>query len=85
MDTQDVVENWKREVREAGFDAGRDKGLEEGELRALRTMLGRQLRTRFGALDTEVQRRIDQGSKDELDRWIERVVLVERLPDVFER
>jgi Domain of unknown function (DUF4351) len=61
MNTQDIVETWRREaIRE---------GQEQGE----RKVLLRQLRRRFGAeVDGETERRIATASAEQLEVWAER-------------
>lgn len=57
--------------------------IEKGAAKHARGMLTRQLRTRFGVLDAATESRISRASVEELDRWIERVVVAERIEDVF--
>jgi hypothetical protein len=50
----------------------------------MQRMLVRQLRARFGILDATVEARLGHASSGELDRWIERVLVAERIDDVFD-
>jgi hypothetical protein len=58
--------------------------IQKGRREGARDILTRQLRARFGALDAAAESRIGKASADELDRWIERVVLAEGIDDVFQ-
>ncbi len=62
---------------------GVERGVEQGRAEALREMLFRLLRARFGELGPDVERRLGAASPDDLDRWIERVVTAERPEDIF--
>jgi hypothetical protein len=59
MNTQDIVENWRREA------------IEEGE----RKVLLRQLRRRFGAeVDGQIERRIATAPFEQVELWTDRVL-----------
>lgn len=53
------------------------------ERRALSRLLLRQLERRFGVLPPEVQQRIEEASKDDIERWALRVVDAPSLDDVL--
>ncbi len=46
-------------------------------------MLARLLQLRFGALDTEAEARIAEGSPEDLEGWLERFATAETLDAVF--
>lgn len=50
----------------------------------MRRALVRQLRARFGSLDAALEARIGCASPDDLDRWVERVIVADRIEDVFD-
>ncbi|MCW5812015.1 MAG: hypothetical protein KIT84_13410 [Labilithrix sp.] len=83
MATQGFVERWERELLEKGHKAGREEGREEGREQAMRDVLVRQLRARFGGLDTAVEARIRDAGVDELTRWTDRFATAAALDDVF--
>jgi hypothetical protein len=62
---------------------GIQQGVQRGHVDTLRNTLVRLLRVRFGAIDENVQRQIDDASPATLERWIERVVTVANANDVF--
>lgn len=71
MNTQDIVETWRREAIQEGIQQGVKQGLEQGE----RKLLLRQLRRRFGAeVDGEMERRIAAASSEQIEIWAERVL-----------
>ena len=69
------VQEWGRELREEGREAGR----REGEAR----LLLRQLEKRFGPLDEKNRTRVLSAGAERLLEWGERFVSAERLADVF--
>lgn len=75
MSTQAIVQQWERELLE--------KGAATGALTKSRDVLTRLLRTRFGDLDAAAESRITKATAEELDRWVERVIVAERIDDVF--
>jgi hypothetical protein len=62
-----------------------EQGRAEGEARGARRVLGLQLRSRFGVLDPQTEKRLEAASVEELERWAERVVDARTLADVFGR
>jgi hypothetical protein len=82
MNTQDVVETWRREAIQEGVKQGLKQGLEQGE----RKLLLRLLRRRFGKqVDRETEQRIAAAPAEQIEVWAERVLsastLVELLAD----
>jgi hypothetical protein len=68
MNTQDIVETWRREA------------IHEGE----RKLLLRQLRRRFGAeVDGETERRVAAASAEQVEVWAERVLSAATLNDLL--
>jgi predicted transposase/invertase (TIGR01784 family) len=55
----------------------------EGEAKALRRVLLRQLREKFTTLPVEAEQRIAKASADELDAWTTRVLKASSLDEVF--
>ena len=72
MNTQDIVETWRREaIRE---------GLEQGE----RKVLLRQLRRRFGAeVDGEIERRVAAAPAEQVEVWTDRVLSASTLAELL--
>ena len=76
MDTQDIVETWRREAIQEGIK----EGLEHGE----RNVLLRQLRRRFGAeVDGEVERRVAAASPEQVEVWTDRVLSAVTLAELL--
>ena len=68
MNTQDIVENWRREA------------MEQGE----RKVLLRQLRRRFGAeVDREIERRVATAPAEQVEVWTERVLSAGTLAELL--
>lgn len=66
------------------IERGIEKGIERGIERGMRQTLARQLRARFGAIDAAAEARIAAASREDLDRWTERVLVASRIDDVFD-
>ena len=80
MNTQDIVETWRREAIEEGVQQGRQQGLEQGE----RKVLLRQLRRRFGAeVDGEIERRVATAPVEQVEVWTERVLSAGTLAELL--
>jgi flagellar biosynthesis/type III secretory pathway protein FliH len=76
MNTQDIVETWRREAIEEGVQ----QGLEQGE----RKVLLRLLRRRFGAeVDGEIERRVAVAPAEQVEVWAERVLSAATLAELL--
>jgi hypothetical protein len=65
------------------LEKSREEGREEGRTEGARETLERQLRIKFKRLPRAVRARLAAASAAELEAWTDRVVLAERLDDVF--
>ena len=70
---------WEQRVRHEGRREGRQEGRQEGE----RTLLLRQLTSRFGPLPAGVVARIESASIAEIELWGDRILVAETLDDVL--
>ncbi|MFV1995842.1 MAG: DUF4351 domain-containing protein, partial [Verrucomicrobiales bacterium] len=77
------VKEWTRQWREEGLEEGLEKGREEGRKEGKSQLLARQLERKFGPLDEEIRRRIEEAGADQLLEWGERILTAERLEEVF--
>ena len=76
MNTQDIVDNWRREAIQEGVQ----QGLHQGE----RKLLLRQLRRRFGAaVDHEIERRVTAAPAEQIELWAERVLSAATLAELL--
>jgi hypothetical protein len=76
MNTQDIVETWRREAIQEGVK----EGLEQAE----RKLLLRLLRRRFGAeVDGETELRVAAASADQIEVWAERVFSAATLAELL--
>ena len=66
--------------RQEGRREGRQEGIQQGEAALLR----RQLVRRFGSLPSWTEQRLEQASREELERWAERVLEAPTLAEVFD-
>lgn len=71
-------------IEEQLIQKGVQRGLEQGRTEALRSAVRRLLQAKFGALDADVERRVEEAALDELDIWIERIVTAERIEDALD-
>ncbi|HEX8108801.1 MAG TPA: DUF4351 domain-containing protein [Kofleriaceae bacterium] len=88
MNTQDIVETWRREAIQEGVEQGVKQGLEQGVKQGLeqgeRKLLLRQLRRRFGAeVDGEIERRVAAASAEQVEVWAERVLSAATLTELL--
>jgi hypothetical protein len=70
--------------RREGLREGRSKGLEEGRNAALRSLLVKQIRRRFGRVPRAAMSRIRGAEPDLLERWCERLLSASSLDDVLD-
>ena len=69
---------------EQGLEQGREQGQEEGRLTQAQGMLKRLLRLKFGAETANaVSAQIDEAKLEIVEGWMERLVLAERLDEIF--
>jgi flagellar biosynthesis/type III secretory pathway protein FliH len=92
MNTQDIVETWRREAIQEGVKQGLEQGvkqgLEQGVKQGLeqgeRRLLLQLLRRRFGAqVDGETERRIAAASAEQVELWAERVLSAATLAELL--
>jgi flagellar biosynthesis/type III secretory pathway protein FliH len=83
MNTQDIVETWRREAIQEGVKQGLTQGLEQGVERE-RKLLLRLLRRRFGAaVDGEIERRVAAAPAEQVEVWAERVLSAATLSELL--
>ena len=77
----------RKEGLAEGLTAGREEGIQIGEERGLlsgqRQTVARLLTRRFGPLGTDVEARLSQASRDELDHWADALLTAGSLEEVF--
>jgi flagellar biosynthesis/type III secretory pathway protein FliH len=92
MNTQDIIETWRREAIQEGVEQGLEQGvkqgLEQGVKQGLeqgeRKVLLRQLRRRFGAeVDGEIERRVATVAVEQIEVWAERVLSAATLTELL--
>jgi hypothetical protein len=84
MNTQEIVETWRREAIQEGVKQGLQQGLEQGLEQGERKLLLRQLRQRFGAeVDGEIERRVVTAPAEQVEVWAERVLSATTLTELL--
>jgi Domain of unknown function (DUF4351) len=84
MNTQDIVETWRREAIQEGVKQGLQQGLQQGLEQGERKLLLRQLRRRFGAeVDGETERRVATAPAEQVEVWAERVLSAATLAELL--
>jgi hypothetical protein len=79
MNTQDIVETWRREAIEEGVKQGLELGIERE-----RKLLLRLLWRRFGAdVDDEIERRVAAAPPEKIEVWAERVLSAATLTELL--
>lgn len=84
MNTQDIVETWRREAIQEGVKQGLEQGVKQGLEQGERKLLLRQLRRRFGAaVDGATERRVAAASTEQVEVWAERVLSAATLAELL--
>ncbi len=88
MNTQDIVETWRREAIQEGVKQGLQEGVKQGLQQGLeqgeRKLLLRQLRRRFGAeVDGETERRLAMAPAEQVEVWAERLLSAATLAELL--
>ncbi len=84
MNTQDIVETWRREAIQEGVKQGLEEGVQQGLEQGERKLLLRQLRRRFGAeVDGETERRVAAASVEQIEVWAEWVLSAATLAELL--
>jgi hypothetical protein len=79
LDEPEAMERWRRAIVALSEARGEERGRMEGR----RSLITRQLETRFGALPEDKTSRIQSGKAEELDAWAERLLTAVSLDEVF--
>lgn len=75
---------WTKDWKQQGYDEGHDVGREEDRKEERGLILTKLLTRRFGPLPDWARERLARASPSELESWAERVLVAERLEEVFE-
>ncbi|WP_341327612.1 hypothetical protein [Methylotuvimicrobium sp. KM2] len=70
-------------LREEGRKEGEIKGGIKGEIRGEAQTLTKQIQLKFGELPIWVEEKINQADKSQLDQWVERILFVDTLEQLF--
>jgi predicted transposase/invertase (TIGR01784 family) len=77
------IDRWNQELREKSLQEGRQEGRQEGYQEGEARMLLRQLRLKFGRLDSTLEEQVRSADADRLLEFGDRILTAERLEDVF--
>ncbi|MEM6732585.1 MAG: Rpn family recombination-promoting nuclease/putative transposase [Myxococcota bacterium] len=77
------AEQMREEGRLEGHARGRTEGVERGRTDERRAILGKLLRAKFGELSEDSTQRIEAAEPNELEAWLERVLVAESADEVF--
>ncbi len=80
---QEGIEKGLAQGLQQGIDQGIDRGIAQGIDRGASLILKRQLTRRFGPLNEERLKSIDQASREQLEVWAERILSAQSLDQVF--
>ncbi len=73
------VKEWTHEWEAKGIQKGLRKGRQEGEI----GILLRQMRLKFGGLDTETIARVQSADTEQLSSWSERILSAKTVEEIF--
>lgn len=76
---EELIQQGRAESRAEGLAEGRA----EGRAEALRHLLLKQLARKFGGVPPEYGAAIETGTTEQLERYAERIIVVDTLPAVF--
>lgn len=71
----ETFDEWEKELREEGWQKGRQEGVHE--------LMMRLLKKRFGELPDPIQARLHHASLEQLEEWTERLLDAKTLDEVF--
>jgi predicted transposase/invertase (TIGR01784 family) len=77
------IESWTKEWWEQGLEQGLQQGEEKGFYLGELQTLQRLLTKRFGPLPEAMQVRLSTASREEIERWLDRVLDAQTLDEVF--
>jgi predicted transposase/invertase (TIGR01784 family) len=82
-----VLEQGRQEGEQKGLQKGLQKGRQEGRQEGRREaeigFVLRLLEQKFGPLDARSRKRVASAGKDQLDAWTDRILVAEKISDVF--
>ena len=78
-----VAEEWMKEGEKKGLMQGKAEGLTQGKAEGKAETLLRQLERRFGAVPEDSRARVLAAPVEDLDAWLDAVISVSSLDDVF--
>ncbi len=78
------IPQWIREAELRGESQGEARGEARGKTRGEAETLLRLLNLKFGPLPDSVEQKVTTADKTLLDRWIERILIVDSLSDLFD-
>jgi predicted transposase YdaD len=78
-----IYEQALQEGREQGRAQGREQGREQGRHETQVSILTKQLTLKFGELSTEYEARLQAASAEDLEVYVERILIADTLAAVF--
>lgn len=81
--TKELIMTAGQRLREEGREEGRAEGLVQGRELEGRALILKQLKMRFRAVPDALVARVEAGGLDEVEIWAERILVADRLEDVF--
>lgn len=79
LDVESKIASAVAEGMEKGLEQGIAQGLSQGMVKSLLTILT----AKYGALPEAVKRRIDQADSEQLERWLNKAMIVKNLEELF--
>lgn len=75
----DNLENWAKRERQEGVQQGMQQGINAGRIDTLRN----QIKLKFGEVPVWADQRLQQASYDELNHWVEQILVADSLDVLF--
>ena len=79
-----IADQLRASGRDEGLRKGRQEGRQEGRREELARVVQKLLTSKFGELDQVTTARLAAATRQELDLWAERLLMADRIEDVFQ-
>lgn len=83
MTTRERLQHWYDDQKAALLAEGKKQGRVEGRADGQRSLLGKQLKLKFGPLGAAVEERLASATPAQLGRWAERVLTASTLDEIW--
>lgn len=83
MTTRERLQSWYDDQKAALLAEGKKQGRAEGRADGQRSLLAKQMKLKFGPLDSAAEERLASATPAQLGRWAERVLTAGSLDEIW--